>query len=59
MRDDAGSWEEEVNADKRGVRGRRKSREKKLQSLPSDKHRMDCKIFSDVARLSAHGAAGD
>ena len=28
---------------------------RKLQSLPSDKHRMDRKIFSDVARLRAHG----
>jgi len=51
------SWEEEANADKeRSTRQKKEQSEGKLQSLPSDKHRMDLKIFSDVARLRAHGA---
>ena len=50
------SWEEEANADKeRSTRQKKEQSERKLQSLPSDKHRMDRKIFSDVARLRAHG----
>jgi len=54
--DGAGSWEEEANADKeRSTRQKKEQSEGKLQSLPSDKHGMDRKIFSDVARLRAHG----
>jgi len=56
--DGAGSWEEEANADKeRSTRQKKEQSEGKLQSLPSDKNRMDRKIFSDVARRRAHGVS--
>jgi len=55
--DGAGSWKEEAIADKeRSTRQKKEQSEGKLQSLPSDKHRMDSKIFSDLTRLRSHGA---